>query len=137
MQECKKIVLQCHSEPTFRYKIISQNQCDTACKIFSSSFIVVTELFKLSVKLTDWKMQPVTHIFRFFVSLNQHGFCFQEKKSIQQLLTSNRGNTIAPSLMQQEVLTYQQKYFLQSNEILIYTLSIAFQQARITFEALY
>ena len=29
-------VLQCYSEPTFRYKTISQNQCDTASEIFSS-----------------------------------------------------------------------------------------------------
>ena len=34
-RDVKKIVLQCHSEPTFRYKMISQNQCDTASEIFS------------------------------------------------------------------------------------------------------
>ena len=35
-RDVKKIVLQCHSEPTFCYKIISQNQCDTASEIFSN-----------------------------------------------------------------------------------------------------
>ena len=40
----KEIVLQCHSEPTFCYKIISQNQCDTASEIFASVLIFSTPL---------------------------------------------------------------------------------------------
>ena len=35
----QKTVLQCHNEPTFRNKIISQNQCDTASEIFSSCHV--------------------------------------------------------------------------------------------------
>ena len=40
--DVKKNVLQCQSEPTFRYKIISQNQWDTASEIFSNSVIILS-----------------------------------------------------------------------------------------------
>ena len=66
MQGCKINVLQCHTEQTFHYKIISQNQCDTASEIFSRPIFKKKKVIKRLIereKLRNYICNEVYFIF--------------------------------------------------------------------------